>query len=187
MSIDAFPACARQHGERIHSALEEGTYRPAAVWRVMIPKATGGQRPLGIHTVLDRVIQQAIAQVIGPLVEPHFSTHSYGSRPGRRARMALAEMKEAHRDGLRYAVDGDLQHWQARDLLDAHITGAVDAAHDPCRVVGRFLERVEILTVDNHCDGAYLYLRMKRENHPRAEQVLEVLVEVAVRRLLAPA
>ena len=55
------------------------------------------------------MIQQAIAQVIGPLFEPHFSTHSYGFRPSRRARMALAEMAEAHRDGLRYAVDGDLQ------------------------------------------------------------------------------
>jgi RNA-directed DNA polymerase len=109
MSIDAFPEFARQHWERIRSALEEGTYRPAAVLRVMIPKATGGQRPLGIPTVLDRVIQQAIAQVIGPLFEPHFSMHSYGFRPGRRARMALAEMEEAHRDGLRYAVDCDLQ------------------------------------------------------------------------------
>jgi RNA-directed DNA polymerase len=109
MSIDAFPEFARQHWERLRSALKEGTYRPAAVWRVMIPKATGGQRPLGLPTVLDRVIQQAIAQVIGPLFEPHFSTHSYGFRPGRRARMALAEMEEAHRDGLRYAVDCDLQ------------------------------------------------------------------------------
>ena len=70
--------------------------------RVLIPKAPGGQRPLGLPTVLDRVIQQAIAQVIGPLCEPHFSTHSDGFRPGRRARMALAEMAEAHRDGLRY-------------------------------------------------------------------------------------
>ena len=78
MSIDAFPEFARQHWERIRSALERGTYRPAAVLRVMIPKATGGQRPLGIPTVLDRVIQQAIAQVIGPLYEPHFSEHSYG-------------------------------------------------------------------------------------------------------------
>lgn len=78
MSVQTFPEFARQHWERIRSALERGTYRPAAVLRVMIPKATGGQRPLGIPTVLDRVIQQAIAQVIGPLYEPHFSEHSYG-------------------------------------------------------------------------------------------------------------
>jgi RNA-directed DNA polymerase len=109
MSIDAFPEFARQHWERIRSALEAGTYRPAAVLRVMIPKASGGERPLGIPTVLDRVIQQAIAQVIGPLFEPHFSTYSYGFRPGRRARMALAEMEEAHREGLRYGADCDLK------------------------------------------------------------------------------
>jgi RNA-directed DNA polymerase len=109
ISIDAFPEFARQHWERLRSALEEGTSRPAAVLRVMLPKATGGQRPLGIPTVWDRVIQHAIAQVIGPLFAPHFSPHSDGFRPGRRARMALAAMEEAHRDGLRYAVDGDLQ------------------------------------------------------------------------------
>jgi len=109
MSIDAFPEFARQYWERIRSALEKGTYRPAAVLRVMIPKATGGQRPLGIPTVLDRVIQQAIAQVIGPLFEPHFSAHSYGFRPQRSARMALGEMEQAHRDGLRFAVDCDLK------------------------------------------------------------------------------
>jgi RNA-directed DNA polymerase len=109
MSIEAFPAFARQHGERIRSALEAGTYRPAAGLRVMMPKASGGERPLGMPTVLDRVIQPAIAQGIGPPFEPHFSTHSDGCRPGRRARMALAEMDQAHREGLRYAADGDLQ------------------------------------------------------------------------------
>ena len=109
MSVGEFPEFARHHWERIRSALERGTYRPAAVLRVMIPKATGGQRPLGIPTVLDRVIQQAIAQVIGPLFEPHFSEHSYGFRPHRRARMALAEMEQAHHDGLRFGVDCDLK------------------------------------------------------------------------------
>ena len=109
MSIGAFPEFARHHWERIRSALERGTYRPAAVLRVMIPKASGGQRPLGIPTVLDRVIQQAIAQVIGPLFDPHFSTHSYGFRPRRSARMALEEMEQAHGDGLRFAVDCDLK------------------------------------------------------------------------------
>jgi RNA-directed DNA polymerase len=109
MSIEEFPEFARHHWERIRSALEKGTYRPAAVLRVMIPKATGGQRPLGIPTVLDRVIQQAIAQVIGPFFELHFSAHSYGFRPKRSARMALSEMEQAHREGLRFGVDCDLK------------------------------------------------------------------------------
>ena len=109
MSIDAFPEFARHHWERIRSALERGTYRPAAVLRVMIPKASGGKRPLGIPTVLDRVIQQAIAQAIGPLFDPDFSTHSYGFRPKRSARMALAEMEQAHGDGLRFGVVCDLK------------------------------------------------------------------------------
>jgi len=109
MSIDAFPEFSRHHWERIRSALERGIYRPAAVLRLMIPKATGGERPLGIPTVLDRVIQQAIAQVIGPLYDPDFSTHSYGFRPQRSARMALVEMEQAHSDGLRFCVDCDLK------------------------------------------------------------------------------
>jgi RNA-directed DNA polymerase len=109
MCIDAFPECARHHWERIRSALAAGTYRPAAVLRVMMPKASGGERPLGIPTVLDRVMQQATLQGIGPLFEPHFSTHSDGFRPGRRARMALEEMVDAHHEGLRVAADCDLK------------------------------------------------------------------------------
>jgi RNA-directed DNA polymerase len=109
MSIEAFPEFVRHHWERIRSALEKGTYHPAAVLRVMIPKPTGGQRPLGIPTVLDRVIQQAIAQVLSPIFEPLFSAHSHGFRPGHSARMALAEMEQANRDGLRFAADCDLK------------------------------------------------------------------------------
>jgi len=101
MSIDAFPEFVRHHWERIRSSLEQATCHPAAVLRVMIPKASGSQRPPGIPTVLDRVIQQAIAQVIGPLFDPHFSMYSFGLRPLRRAKMAIVEMEQAHHDGLR--------------------------------------------------------------------------------------
>ena len=92
MSVEEFPEFTRQHWERIRSALEQGTYRPASVMRVMIPKMSGGERPLGIPTVLDRVIQQAVAQVVAPLFEPHFSVHSHGFRPGHSAHDALREI-----------------------------------------------------------------------------------------------
>jgi RNA-directed DNA polymerase len=78
MTIDEFPALAREHWERIASQIKEGTYRPAPVRRVFIPKPDGSPRPLGIPTVLDRVIQQAIAQVLTPLYDGEFSDHSYG-------------------------------------------------------------------------------------------------------------
>ena len=111
MTIQACPECARHHWERRRSARATGPSRPAAVWRVMLPKASGGEPPLGRPTVLDRVMQHATLQVIGPLVAPHFSTSSDGCRPGHRARMALAEMAEAHREGLRSAADCDLQRF----------------------------------------------------------------------------
>lgn len=147
MSIEAFPEFARHHWDRIRSALEQGAYRPAAVLRVMIPKAAGGQRPLGIPTVLDRVIQQAIAQVIGPLFDADFSVHSYGFRPKRSARMALEEMEQAHSDGLRFAVDCDLKSFfdtVNHGLLMNRLAGKV---HDKrvLRLIGRYLNAGVIL------------------------------------------
>ena len=109
MTVEDFPAFAREYWPRIATAIREGNYRPASVRRVWIPKPDGSQRPLGIPTVLDRVIQQAVAQVLGPLFEAGFSEHSHGYRPGRSAHQAVVAMEESWKEGRRHAVECDLK------------------------------------------------------------------------------
>jgi len=108
ITIEEFPELARLNWDRIRESLLAGTYQPSPVRRVEIPKDTGGTRPLGIPIVLDRVIQQAIAQVLVPIFDPGFSESSFGFRPGRSALDAVRKVREYIREGYRTAVDLDL-------------------------------------------------------------------------------
>ena len=108
MSITDYPAYARANWAGIKASLLDGTYTPVPVKRVEIPKDSGGTRPLGIPTVSDHVIQQAITQVLVPVFDPQFSESSYGFRPGRSAHQAVKKVVDLINRGYCYAVDIDL-------------------------------------------------------------------------------
>nr|WP_026103013.1 group II intron reverse transcriptase/maturase [Pseudanabaena sp. PCC 6802] len=109
MTIGDFLDYAREHWTEIRASLKDGTYQPQPVRQVVIPKPRGGERKLGIPCVIDRVIQQAILQVLSPMFEPGFSDSSYGSRPKRSAHGAIRQVKSAIKAGYQVAVDIDLE------------------------------------------------------------------------------
>ena len=128
MRIEDFPEFARGHWQGIRQALSDGSYRPQALRRVMIPKAGGGERALGIPTVVDRVIQQAIAQILTPIFDPGFSESSFGFRAGRCAHAALRQVQGYVKAGYRIAVDLDLAKFfdnVQHDILMARVATKV--------------------------------------------------------------
>ena len=109
MTIDQLPDHLRVHWLAIREDLLAGRYQPQPVKRVAIPKPDGGERELGIPTVLDRFIQQALLQVLQPRIDPSFSEHSYGFRPRRRAHDAVRHAQRYVQEGRRWVVDIDLE------------------------------------------------------------------------------
>ncbi len=120
VTVSGLSDLLRQHWPTIKVKLLEGNYQPLPVRQVSIPKPNGGERHLGIPTVLDRLIQQALHQVLSPLFEPTFSTHSYGFRPGRSAQQAVLAAQSHVASGYEWVVDLDLESFFDRvnhDLL----------------------------------------------------------------------
>jgi RNA-directed DNA polymerase len=116
------------NGKVLFASLHAGDYEPAPVRRVMIPKPGGGERMLGIPSVVDRFVQQALAQVLVPVFDPGFSGSSYGFRPGRSAHDAVRAGRRAIESGLKWVVDVDLERFFDRvnhDMLMARLARKV--------------------------------------------------------------
>jgi Retron-type reverse transcriptase len=111
MGVDGLLPYLKENGETLRQSILEGKYRPNPVRRVEIPKENGKKRNLGIPTVVDRVIQQAIAQVLTPIYEKQFSENSFGFRPRRSAHQAIRRSQANIQDGYKYVVDMDLEKY----------------------------------------------------------------------------
>ncbi|MEO5960688.1 MAG: group II intron reverse transcriptase/maturase, partial [Opitutaceae bacterium] len=147
MSVAAFPAFMRANWTKVRAKLQAGTYVPSPVRRASIPKQSGGERPLGIPTVLDRLIQQALAQELGGVFEETFSENSYAYRPGRNAHDALRAVRAAAAEGNTEAVDCDLKGFfdhVDRDLLMGRVAGKVRHKR-VLRLIGRYLRAGVVL------------------------------------------
>nr|WP_095211334.1 group II intron reverse transcriptase/maturase [Endozoicomonas ascidiicola] len=151
VTIDAYPDFAKQHWPSVRQALLNGTYRPFPVLRKVIQKPDGGERLLGIPTVQDRVIQQAIVQVLSPIFDPTFSENSVGFRPRRSAHDGVRQVKQSIKDGFQYAVDVDLRKFfdtVNHDILMSRVSRKTQDKR-LLKLIGCYLRAG--VTVNGHC------------------------------------
>ncbi len=141
VSIEDFPELFRSAWPRLREHLASGSYEPAPTLRVEIEKPDGGKRLLGIPTVLDRVIQQAIVRALGPILDPAFSESSFGFRPKRSARQAVEQVRGMIKSGRRVAVDLDLSKFFDRVDHDILMSRLARRIRDKrvLRLIGKYL------------------------------------------------
>jgi RNA-directed DNA polymerase len=141
ITLTEFPDWLRPRWPAIRQQLVDGIYRPEPVRRKTIAKPDGGERLLGIPNVLDRLIQQAILQVLTPVFDPMFSESSYGFRPGRSAHGAAKQVQRTIRRGYRFAVDMDLSKFFDRCQHDVLMNRVARKVRDPrlLTLIGRYL------------------------------------------------
>lgn len=176
VEIEAFPAQVEKEWPQVKVQLLTGSYQPAPVRKVEIPKPTGGTRMLGIPTLMDRMIQQAIAQALSAQYEDSFSSHSYGFRTGKNAHQALLQAREYVNEGYSHIVDLDLEkffdrvnHDYLMNLLSKRIKDK-----DLLRLIHRYLKAGAMI------EGV---ARINREGTPQGGPLSPVLSNILLDRL----
>ncbi len=189
MTTDELRPFIKAHWPEVRTSLDAGTYRPAPVRRVMIPKPGGGERELGVPTVLDRFLQQALSQVLSPIFEPSFSDRSFGFRPGRSAHQAVLAARRAIEAGETWVVDVDLDRFFDRVQHDALMARVARRVGDRrvLRLTRRYLDAgvmvagVRVATVEGTPQGSPLSPLLANIMLDDLDQLLERRGHVFVR------